>query len=919
MPLRLDIKRQLSARSDRVKCVDMHPSEPWMLASLYNGTVQVWNYETQTMIKTFEVTELPVRAATFVPRKHWVVTGSDDMMIRAFNYNTMEKVHMLEAHTDYIRSVAVHPTQPFVLSSSDDMTIKLWDWEKKWACTQTFEAHTHYVMCVVFNPKDTNTFASASLDRTIKVWQIGATAPNFTLEGHEKGVNVVEYFLGGEKPYLISGADDRLVKIWDYQNKTCVQTLEGHQANVCAVCFHPELPIILTGSEDGTVRVWHSNTYRPENTLNYGLERVWSMSFRKGSNNIAIGYDEGTIMIKLGREEPAVSMDSSGKILWSKHNEVQQANLAKITEELKDGEPIALSTKELGSTEIYPQSLTHNPNGRFVVVCGDGEYVIHTALNLRNKSFGSALDFVWAPSSEYAIRETSSKVKIFKNFKERAQVKIDFSAEAIYGGACLGIKGAGGLSFFAWDSVEPIRRIEIEAVAVYWSPAGDRVAIATEESFYILKYDADAVTAAFASGEEIDEEGIEDAFDLESEVEEIVQTGVWVGDCFLYTNNANRLNYHVGGEIVTVSHLDRPMYILGYLGTTGRVYLCDKDVTVVSFALNQAVLEYQTAVMREDLEAADSLLEQVPTDQRTRVAHFLEKQGFKEQALVVSVDTEHRFELAVGLGRLDVAKEMAGSIGSEQKWKQLGEVAMRQSKFDLAEECMDNAKDYSGQLLLYTAAGKAEKLAALAEKTSDEEKTNIAFMSLLLQGKLDDCIALLIKTDRHAEAALFARSYAPSKISEVVGLWQEDLSKTNAKAASALADPKDYPNLFPELSESLAYETYVRENVASNNPATSYADVMQARAEPLSERAAGSVPAAAAAAVEPDAEKVDADADAEPEPEPEPEAEAEAEEAAAEEDVDDLDLEGSGGDGDGGDDDDADLDDEDLLGSDGDD
>eukprot|EP00729_Bicosta_minor_P028619 gene28619-20990_t len=40
MPLRLDIKRQLSARSDRVKCVDMHPSEPWMLASLYNGTVQ---------------------------------------------------------------------------------------------------------------------------------------------------------------------------------------------------------------------------------------------------------------------------------------------------------------------------------------------------------------------------------------------------------------------------------------------------------------------------------------------------------------------------------------------------------------------------------------------------------------------------------------------------------------------------------------------------------------------------------------------------------------------------------------------------------------------------------------------------------------------------------------------------------------
>ena len=50
------------------------------------------------------------------------------------------------------------------------MLIKLWDWEKKWQCSQIFEGHTHYVMQIVINPKDNNQFASASLDRTIKVW-----------------------------------------------------------------------------------------------------------------------------------------------------------------------------------------------------------------------------------------------------------------------------------------------------------------------------------------------------------------------------------------------------------------------------------------------------------------------------------------------------------------------------------------------------------------------------------------------------------------------------------------------------------------------------------------------------------------------------------------------------------------------------
>jgi coatomer subunit beta' len=138
-------------------------------------------------------------------------------------------------------------------------------------------------MMLAINPKDTNTFASASLDRTIKVWGFGSKDAHFTLDGHDKGVNTVEYFVGGEKPYLITGGDDKLAKVWDYQNKTCVQTLEGHSHNVTTAVFHPALPIIVTGSEDGTVRIWHSDTYRLEKTLNYGLERVWSIGFMKGS------------------------------------------------------------------------------------------------------------------------------------------------------------------------------------------------------------------------------------------------------------------------------------------------------------------------------------------------------------------------------------------------------------------------------------------------------------------------------------------------------------------------------------------------------------------------------------------------------------------------------------------------------------
>ena len=57
---------------------------------------------------------------------------------------------------------------------------------------------------------------------------------------------------------------------------------------------------------------------------------------------------------------------------------------------------------------------------------------------------------------------------------------------------------------------------------------------------------------------------------------------------------------------------------------------------IFSFQLLLSVLEYQTAVMRRDFDTADRVLPTVPKEQRTRVAHFLEKQGFKKQALAVS-------------------------------------------------------------------------------------------------------------------------------------------------------------------------------------------------------------------------------------------------------------------------------------------
>lgn len=163
-------------------------------------------------------------------------------------------------------------------------------------------------------------------------------------------------------------------------------------------------------------------------------------------------------------------MDPAGKLVYTKNQEVRSANIASLTvsDIPADGVKVPLSIKDMGSTEIFATALIHSPNGRFVTVVGDGEYIIYTALAWRNKSFGNGIGFAWAgDSNTYAVLENRVKLKIFKNFKERPGAGMKgvggWHVEGIHGGPLLGARGNGFVVFWDWESGEIVRRIDVEA------------------------------------------------------------------------------------------------------------------------------------------------------------------------------------------------------------------------------------------------------------------------------------------------------------------------------------------------------------------------------------------------------------------------------------------------------------------------
>lgn len=832
MPLKLEKETKIAHRSDRVKSVELHPTEAWLLASLFSGKLQLFNTTTLELARTLEVCEVPIRCSRFVPSKQWVVCGADDMQLRVFNYNTSALVHATEAHADYIRSIAVHPSSPLLLTSADDMLVKLWDYDKHFTCTNVFEGHSHFVMQVVFNPKDPNTFASASLDRTIKVWSISQPTPNFTLEGHEKGVNCVAYYPGPDKPYLVSGSDDFTVKVWDYQTKAVVQSMEGHVHNVSAVAFHPELPLILSAGEDSKVIAWHSTTYRRETTLHSSYERPWSLSTLRGSTSIAIGYDEGTQLLRLGKEEPAASMDSSGKIIYARFSTVMSVNVKQLQSSYvpEDGERLQLPVKELGSTDLYPQQLLHSPNGRFIAVCGDGEFVIYTALAWRSKTFGPGQDFVWSSdSSWFAVREQQSTITVYKNFKRHNSFNaITNQIDGVIGGALLGIKGRDFVCFYDWTTNTLVRRVDLRdgVFAVHWAESNEMLAIVSKSNFFILQYNRDRVAQALEQNE-LGSNGVENTFELLHQINDSINSATWVGDCFIYTTPEGRLCYSIGGEVEVLHRLDRQMFLLGYLATQNRAYLIDKERRIVSYTLLLSVVEYKTLVIRGDMDQAAEALANVPESRMDEIARFLHQRGMTEEAMKHARDSEYRFQLAMEMGLLDSAKDEAEKLEKfkDSRLRQVGQLSLKQGNFALAEECLERGNDISGLLLLYSSTGDVCKLERVASLSQENGKHNVSFLANFLCNKPEQCVQMLQRDERYPEAAFMSLSYCPSQTSDAVKLWKQSLAGISARAASLLADPSEYPNLFPGFEDSLQEEQHkLQRNSRSGHTSSSDAD-----------------------------------------------------------------------------------------------
>ncbi|KAI8648817.1 NACHT domain-containing protein [Fusarium sp. Ph1] len=128
------------------------------------------------------------------------------------------------------------------------------DWD---ACLLTLEGHSDRVISVVFS-HDSTMVASASSDKTVRIWDPKTGKCEHVLEGHSDWVSSVVF--SHDLTMVASASDDETVRIWDPKTGKCEHVLEGHSDSVNSVVFSHDSTMMASASDDKTVRIWNTET-----------------------------------------------------------------------------------------------------------------------------------------------------------------------------------------------------------------------------------------------------------------------------------------------------------------------------------------------------------------------------------------------------------------------------------------------------------------------------------------------------------------------------------------------------------------------------------------------------------------------------------------------------------------------------------
>jgi WD40 repeat protein len=201
------------------------PDGKQLVTVAHDKTIRVWNLATGEALHVLRPPigkgdEGKLLAAALSPDGKTLAVGGygnpadkfGTIYLLSLASNRIERV--LRGHAGLVNGLAFAPDGKRLASASDDKTARVWN-VATGLCEQTLQGHSEIVQGVAFAP-DGNRLATASPDRTARVWAVASGKATAVLQ-HEQQVEAVAWSPDGNT--LATGGREHVVRLWDADGK----------------------------------------------------------------------------------------------------------------------------------------------------------------------------------------------------------------------------------------------------------------------------------------------------------------------------------------------------------------------------------------------------------------------------------------------------------------------------------------------------------------------------------------------------------------------------------------------------------------------------------------------------------------------------------------------------------------------------
>ncbi|MEL0590575.1 MAG: serine/threonine-protein kinase [Planktothrix rubescens PR222] len=223
-----------------------------------------------------------------------------DLGIVIDNPSQWKCVQTIIGHRTSVNDLVLSSNSQQFASASDDNTIKLWEVASS-KLIRTFtivpgfmKPDSTYYKCVKVTP-EANILISGSLDNKLRLWHLHQGNLIATINAHKDCINSIDLHQDGQT--LVSGSRDKTIKVWHLGTRGLLRNLLGHTNSVTAVLITPDGQKVISASLDNTVKIWSLANGKLIFNCTGHLDSVWAITISPNGKTIASGSNDGTIKL----------------------------------------------------------------------------------------------------------------------------------------------------------------------------------------------------------------------------------------------------------------------------------------------------------------------------------------------------------------------------------------------------------------------------------------------------------------------------------------------------------------------------------------------------------------------------------------------------------------------------------------------